>query len=67
MALLDNLPTSVIAEIVHRLNPRLYIDFIQYLPAEICLKILGFLDPVSLVSVKRGAAKARAKKSKRKK
>ncbi|ENH67472.1 F-box/WD repeat-containing protein 1A [Fusarium oxysporum f. sp. cubense race 1] len=48
MALLDNLPTSVIAEIVHRLNPRLYIDFIQYLPAEICLKILGFLDPVSL-------------------
>ncbi|KAF5024265.1 hypothetical protein F66182_3658 [Fusarium sp. NRRL 66182] len=51
MALLDNLPTSVIAEIVHRLNPRLYIDFIQYLPAEICLKILGFLDPVSLVSV----------------
>ncbi|KAF4953285.1 hypothetical protein FSARC_12433 [Fusarium sarcochroum] len=51
MALLDNLPTSVIAEIVHRLNPRLYIDFIQYLPAEICLKILGFLDPVSLVGV----------------
>ncbi|KAL9567793.1 hypothetical protein ACKAV7_008096 [Fusarium commune] len=51
MALLDNLPTSVIAEIVHRLNPRLYIDFIQYLPAEICLKILSFLDPVSLVSV----------------
>ncbi|KAM0425655.1 hypothetical protein ACHAPT_009187 [Fusarium lateritium] len=51
MALLDNLPTSVIAEIVHRLNPRLYIDFIQYLPAEICLKILGCLDPVSLVSV----------------
>ncbi|RTE78980.1 hypothetical protein BHE90_006531 [Fusarium euwallaceae] len=51
MALLDNLPTSVIAEIVHRLNPRLYIDFIQYLPAEICLKILGCLDPVSLVAV----------------
>ncbi|KAH7149062.1 WD40-repeat-containing domain protein [Dactylonectria estremocensis] len=51
MSLLDRLPTSVIAEIVQRLNPRLYIDFIRYLPAEICLKILGYLDPVSLVSV----------------
>lgn len=51
MSLLDQLPTSVIAEIVQRLNPRLYIDFIRYLPAEICLKILSYLDPVSLVSV----------------
>ncbi|PHH88744.1 hypothetical protein CDD83_7089 [Cordyceps sp. RAO-2017] len=51
MALLDQLPTSTIAEIVQRLNPRLYIDFIQYLPAEICLKILGYLDPLSLISV----------------
>ncbi|KND86563.1 F-box/WD repeat-containing protein 1A [Tolypocladium ophioglossoides CBS 100239] len=51
MALLDQLPTSAIAEIVQRLNPRLYIDFIQYLPAEICLKVLGYLDPVSLVCV----------------
>ncbi|KAJ6440633.1 family 61 glycoside hydrolase [Purpureocillium lavendulum] len=51
MALLDQLPTSAIAEIVQRLNPRLYIDFIQYLPAEICLKVLGYLDPASLVSV----------------
>lgn len=51
MTLLNELPTSVIAEIVQRLNPRLYIDFIRYLPAEICLKILGYLDPVSLVSV----------------
>lgn len=33
------------------MNPRLYIDFIQYLPAEVCLKILGYLDPVSLLSV----------------
>lgn len=33
------------------MNPRLYIDFIRYLPAEICLKILGYLDPVSLLSV----------------
>ncbi|KAK9436549.1 F-box/WD-40 repeat-containing protein [Metarhizium brunneum] len=51
LALLDDLPTSAIAEIVQRLNPRLYIDFVQYLPAEICLKILGYLDPVSLVGV----------------
>lgn len=52
-ALLSELPTSSIASIVERLNPRLYIDFIQHLPAEICLKILGYLDPVSLVSVLR--------------
>ncbi|KAK7426269.1 hypothetical protein QQZ08_007299 [Neonectria magnoliae] len=51
MTLLNQLPTSAIAEIVQRLNPRLYIDFIRYLPAEICLKILSYLDPVSLVSV----------------
>ncbi|KAL7793836.1 WD40 repeat-like protein [Trichoderma ceciliae] len=51
MTLLDQLPTSAIVEIVQRLSPRLYIDFIRHLPAEICLKILGYLDPVSLVSV----------------
>ena len=33
------------------MNPRLYIDFIRYLPAEICLKVLGYLDPMSLLSV----------------
>ncbi|KAM3521158.1 hypothetical protein MY4038_009145 [Beauveria bassiana] len=51
MALLEQLPTSTIAGIVQRLRPRLYIDFINHLPAEICLKILSYLDPVSLVSV----------------
>lgn len=51
LALLDDLPTSAIAEIVQRLNPRLYIDFVQYLPAEICLKVLAYLDPISLVGV----------------
>ncbi|KAG6007571.1 hypothetical protein E4U21_005769 [Claviceps maximensis] len=51
LTLLDDLPTSAIAEIVQRLNPRLYIDFVRYLPAEICLKVLGYLDPVSLVGV----------------
>ena len=53
MALLDDLPTSVIAQIVEQLNPRLYIDFIRYLPPEVCLKILGYLDPLSLINVAR--------------
>lgn len=51
MALLEELPTSVIAEIVEGLSSRLYINFIMYLPAEICLKILGYLDPLSLINV----------------
>lgn len=53
MSLLDDLPTGVISQIVQQLNPRLYIDFISYLPAEICLKILEHLDPVSLITVAR--------------
>ncbi|KAH8890257.1 WD40 repeat-like protein [Thozetella sp. PMI_491] len=53
MALLNDLPTSVISEIVQQLNPRLYIDFVRYLPPEVCLKILGYLDPVSLIHVAR--------------
>ncbi|RDA83928.1 hypothetical protein CP532_3630 [Ophiocordyceps camponoti-leonardi (nom. inval.)] len=53
IALLEQLPTSAIAGIVQLLNPRLYIDFIRFLPAEICLKVLGYLDPISLVSVLR--------------
>lgn len=52
-SLLDSLPTSAIVQIIQKLNPRLYIDFIRYLPAEICLNILGYLDPVSLISVAR--------------
>ncbi|KAK4176761.1 putative WD-40 repeat-containing protein [Triangularia setosa] len=53
MALLNDLPTAVISEIVEQLNPRLYIDFIRHLPPEVCLKILGYLDPVSLINVAR--------------
>ncbi|KAK4445858.1 F-box/WD repeat-containing protein 1A [Podospora aff. communis PSN243] len=53
MAILHDLPTSVISQIVEQLNPRLYIDFIRYLPPEVCLKILGYLDPVSLINVAR--------------
>ncbi|SPO05273.1 related to F-box/WD-repeat protein [Cephalotrichum gorgonifer] len=52
-AILDALPTSAIAEIVESLSPRLYIDFIQYLPPEVCLKILDHLDPSSLINVAR--------------
>lgn len=51
LALLSELPTSIISEIVQRQTPRLYIDFIQKLPPEICLKILSNLDPDSLVNV----------------
>ncbi|KAK2043643.1 WD domain-containing protein [Colletotrichum somersetense] len=51
IALLDNLPTSAIVQIVQRLHPRLYIDFVHYLPPEVCLKILAYLDPISLVNV----------------
>ncbi|KAK4187781.1 F-box/WD repeat-containing protein 1A [Podospora australis] len=53
MALLNDLPTTVISQIVEQLNPRLYIDFIRYLPPEVCLKILGYLDPISLINVAR--------------
>ncbi|KAI1506383.1 hypothetical protein F5X99DRAFT_403748 [Biscogniauxia marginata] len=52
MLILNELPTTVIADIViNQLNPRLYIDFVEQLPTEICLKILGYLDSVSLVHV----------------
>ncbi|KAK8086775.1 WD domain-containing protein [Apiospora phragmitis] len=54
MAILGDLPTTVIADIVlKQLNPRLYIDFVEYLPTEICLKIFGYLDPVSVIHVAR--------------
>ena len=51
MALLNDLPTTVISQIVNNLYPRLYIDFVRYLPPEVCLKVLGYLDPVSLINV----------------
>ncbi|KAB5585096.1 hypothetical protein GE09DRAFT_944808 [Coniochaeta sp. 2T2.1] len=53
MALLADLPTSVIAQIVEQIKPRLYIDFIRYLPPEVNLKILSYLDPISLIHVAR--------------
>ncbi|KAI1110181.1 hypothetical protein F5Y14DRAFT_371637 [Nemania sp. NC0429] len=52
MLILNELPTPVIADIViTQLNPRLYIDFVHYLPPEICLKVLGYLDADSLIRV----------------
>ena len=52
MLILNELPTTIIADIVmNGLNPRLYINFVECLPPEICLKILGYLDPVSLIHV----------------
>jgi F-box and WD-40 domain protein 1/11 len=50
LSIMDNLPTAEVWEIVRRVRPRLYIDFFQYLPTEVCLKILGFLDPTSLMN-----------------
>ncbi|KAI1348758.1 hypothetical protein F5Y01DRAFT_317401 [Xylaria sp. FL0043] len=52
LLLLNELPTTAIAEIVMtHLNPRLYINFVHYLPPEICLKVLGYLDAESLIRV----------------
>ncbi|KAG0652733.1 F-box WD repeat-containing 1A [Hyphodiscus hymeniophilus] len=55
MGIIDQLPTSQVCEIVRRVRPRLYIDFFQYLPPEVCLKILGFLDPLSLINTARAS------------
>jgi F-box and WD-40 domain protein 1/11 len=55
ISIIDNLPTSEVCEIVRRLRPRIYINFFQYLPPEVCLKILGFLDPISLINTARAS------------
>jgi F-box and WD-40 domain protein 1/11 len=55
MSIISQLPTSEVAEIVRRLSPRLYINFFNYLPPEVCLKVLGFLDPVSLINTARAS------------
>jgi F-box and WD-40 domain protein 1/11 len=55
MSIIAQLPTSEVAEIVRRLRPRLYINFFNYLPPEVCLKILGFLDPDSLIKTARAS------------
>lgn len=55
MSIIDQLPTSEVCEIARRLRPRLYINFFQHLPQEVCLKIIGFLDPVSLINTARAS------------
>jgi F-box and WD-40 domain protein 1/11 len=47
--LVRTLPTSHIASLVERLVPVLHLDFIQILPAELSLQILGYLPPKSLL------------------
>lgn len=43
------LPTSELSTIVQTTRSRLHINFFEKLPTEVCLKILGYLDPDSLV------------------
>ncbi|KAM3070993.1 hypothetical protein ACMFMG_009900 [Clarireedia jacksonii] len=49
VSMMSTLPTSEVWDIVRRVRPRLKIDFFLHLPSEICLRILSFLDPVSLI------------------
>ncbi|KKA29765.1 hypothetical protein TD95_005111 [Thielaviopsis punctulata] len=53
MDLIQGLPTSSIAAIVRSLSPRLFIDFVQYLPDEVCLRILSYLDVKSIIDFSR--------------
>ncbi|KAF7961226.1 hypothetical protein EAE96_000892 [Botrytis aclada] len=53
--IMSKLPTSEVWDIVGRLKPRLKMDFSLHLPSEICLRILGFLDPVSLIRTARAS------------
>lgn len=55
MNIIGTLPTTVVADIVDSVRPRLYINFLNRLPQEICLKVLGFLDPVSLINTARAS------------
>jgi len=55
MSIIDQLPTSQVCEIVRRVRPRLYINFFQSLPQEVILKVLGFLDPQSLINTARAS------------
>ncbi|KAL3428129.1 WD domain-containing protein [Phlyctema vagabunda] len=53
MNVMDTLSTAQICEIVRHVHSRLYINFFRTLPPEVCLKILGFLDPISLINTAR--------------
>src|ERR1700722_16506883 len=49
MNIMRTLPTCSVSEIVDSVRPRLYINFFDRLPPEVCLKVLGYLDPLSLI------------------
>jgi F-box and WD-40 domain protein 1/11 len=49
LVVINGLPTSAVSRIVEAQRPRLFINFFDRLPAEVCLKILGYLDPLSLI------------------
>lgn len=51
MNILKGLPTSAVFDIVNAVGPMLHVNFMNRLPPEVCLKVLGFLDPVSLVQM----------------
>jgi F-box and WD-40 domain protein 1/11 len=55
MNIINTLPTAVVVGIVDSVRPRLFINFLNRLPQEICLKVLGFLDPLSLINTARAS------------
>lgn len=51
MDIMNTLPTSAVYGIVNELEPRLHLSFFDKLPHEVCLRILGYLDPYSLANI----------------
>jgi F-box and WD-40 domain protein 1/11 len=55
MSILHGLPTSRVYDIVNAVGPLLHVNFINKLPPEVCLKVLEYLDPVSLIQIARAS------------
>ncbi len=51
LTMLRSLPASKVQDIVDAIGPILHINFMDRLPPEVCLRILGFLDPYSLLQI----------------
>jgi F-box and WD-40 domain protein 1/11 len=51
MTIMADLPTSAVYDIVNAMGPLLHVNFLDRLPPEVCLKILGFLDPLSVLQM----------------
>lgn len=45
------MPAAKVQDIVNAMYPILHISFLERLPPEVCLKILGLLDPYDLISL----------------